>query len=97
MPILAASIACIALTACFWGRNGRSAGLPGPSMARDDFAAAFSDDLPTAWVYARAARRSPETLYALLDRQSRQSRVPGSPLLAGTNVSPLGILHNTAP
>jgi hypothetical protein len=83
-PAVAASIFLIALAA-------RSTL---PPANRQDLAAAFADDdLPTAWAYMKAARRSPEALDALLDRQARQSISASARFFAGTGVSPTVSLH----
>jgi hypothetical protein len=46
-----------------------------PSTPREDIATALSDDSPSVWAYSRAARKSPDALYALLDRQSHEARL----------------------
>jgi hypothetical protein len=97
MPVVAASIAWMALMASFWAAQSlgdRTAQLSPP--ARDGMAAVFADDLPTVWTYAKAARQSPEALYALLDRRSRQSN-SAELMLAGAEVSPLSSPRSALP
>ena len=87
-PVIAASIAWFALTTSYWAARAIGPSLAPLPTSHGEVVAALSDDLPTAWAYSRAARRSPETLYALMDRQSRQSIPAGSRLLAAASVSP---------
>jgi len=93
MPILAASIAWIALTTCFWairapgGRSGRS------SASHDDVAAAFTVDLPMAKAFTKAAGQSSQALDALLDLHAREAASAQPLLLARANVSPLESVH----
>ena len=91
-PLIAVSIAWIALATGVWGlpaNHSRSARLPAP---REDLAAAFNDDLPTAWSYAKAIRRSPNAIEALLDPQSRRSTLVNPRSLAGASDSSFSFL-----
>ncbi len=63
------------------------------AAAGQDVAAAFADDLPTLWVYSRAANKSPEALDKLLDRQEREPVSANSRLLATTDVSTFSFVH----
>ena len=86
VPLTCASVIAIALTALLltvqtlgqasWLRSGP---MPGEGVT------IFSDDSPTAWAYSKAARQSPEALYALMDRHSHPSLSAASQWLAGTN------------
>jgi len=99
-PVIAASIAWIALTACYWAAEnslGQTARMLRLTTPREGVPAAFSDDRPTAWTYAKAAHESPEALYALLDRQSHLSIAAASPWLADNDVFPPTSPHNAVP
>ena len=74
---------------------GHVAGIAGDGA---DVDAAFDDDLPTAWVYAKAARQSPSVLDELLDRQSHQPTPVNSRPVTRAGVSPFLFLNPfTAP
>ncbi len=96
MPAIAASIVLIVLGAYAWaartdgGRSGRS---PVLAATGAEVAAAFSDDSPTAWTFSKAANKSPEAFYALLDRRAHQSSSASSPLFASTSVTPSFSVH----
>ncbi|MGO9114177.1 MAG: hypothetical protein ACLP9L_33605 [Thermoguttaceae bacterium] len=95
-PVFAASIVVTALTAYYCAPqtvDGRFVKSPVLPTTGEDGAAAFSDDLPTLWAYSKAARKSPEALDALLDRQARQSIPANSRSLATTSISPFSFLR----
>jgi len=99
-PVIAASIVWIALTACFWAAeysSNRAARMVRLTPPPEGAAAVLSDERPTAWTYAKAARQSPEALYALLDRQSHLSIAATSPLLASNDIHPPTSAHNATP
>ena len=89
MSLAVASVASVALTILLWTAQsiGHAAGWLWLEPAPGAEIAVLSDDSPTAWAYSKAARKSPEALYALMDRQSRPSLSAASQWLAGTNPS----------
>ena len=93
---IAASVVVMALAAYDHGlgtADGRSVRPPALPTSGQDVAAAFADDLPTLWVYSRAANKSPEALDKLLDRQERQPVSANSQYFATTDASMFSFVH----
>jgi hypothetical protein len=99
MRVASAAIALVVLIGLSWAVkavNSRLMWFP-PPASRGVVGASFAGGEPTVWIFSQAARQSPESLDALLDRQLRRPNTATTPPGARSADSQTGGSRKTTP